>query len=70
MSGADCCSHHELRVAVIQGKLKKTKKQKLKTNRANNLCGIIERYIREIKNIFVALALVGISGYPEELWCR
>ena len=60
MHGTD----HELLVATIQVKLKKTKKPD--TENRYNLCDIPERYAVEVKNRFAALDL--IDREPEELW--
>ena len=64
MPGADCGTDHELLVATIQVKLKKTKKLEIE-NRYNS-CDIPERYAVEVKNRFAALDLIYTE--PEELW--
>ena len=64
MAGADCGTEHELLVATIQVKLKKTKKPEIEIT--YNLCDIPERYAVEVKNRFVALD--HIDREPEELW--
>ena len=56
MPGADCGTDHELLVATIQVKLKKTKKPE--TENKYNLCDIPERYAVEVKNRFAALDLI------------
>ena len=56
MRGADCGTDHELLVATIQVKLKKTKKPEIENR--YNLCDIPERYAVEVKNIFAALDLI------------
>ena len=65
MSGADCGSNHEQFVALIQGKLKKTKKQTWKTNTAY-VAFLKGTHVVEVKKIVVALD--GIYGEPKELW--
>ena len=50
MPGDDCGTDHELLVATIQVKLKKTKKPEIEN--MYNLCDIPERNAVEIKNIF------------------
>ena len=62
--GAACGTDHELLVATIQVKLKKTKKPE--TENRYNLRDIPERYAVEVKNRFAALDL--IYREPEELW--
>ena len=52
MPGADCGTDHELLVAIIQVKLKKTKKPEIENR--YNLCDIPERYAVEVKNRFAA----------------
>ena len=64
MPGADCGTDHELLVATIQVKLKKTKKPEIENR--YNLFDIPERYAVEAKNRFAALDL--IDREPEELW--
>ena len=64
MPGADCGTDHELLVATIQVKLKKTKKPEIENR--YNLCDIPERYAVEVMNRFAALDL--IDREPEELW--
>ena len=64
MSGADCGTDHELFVATIQVKLKKTKKHEIENR--YNLCDIPERCSVEVKNRFAALDL--IEREPEEPW--
>ena len=64
MPGADCGTDHELLVATIQVKLKKTKKPDIENK--YNLCDIPEWYAVEVKNRFAALDL--IDREPEELW--
>ena len=64
MPGADCGTDHELLVATIQVKLKKTKKPEIENK--YNLCGIPERYAVEVNNRFAALHL--IDREPKELW--
>ena len=64
MPGADCGTDHELLVATIQVKLKKSKKSEIENR--YNLCDIPERYAVEVKNRFAELDL--IDREPEELW--
>ena len=64
MPGADCGTDHELLVATIQVKLKKTKTPYIENR--YNLCDIPERYAVEVKNRFAAMDL--IYREPEELW--
>ncbi len=47
MPGADCGTDHELLVATIQVKLKKTKTPEIENR--YNLCDIPERYAVEVK---------------------
>ena len=64
MPGADCGTDHELLVATIQVKLKKTKKPEIENR--YNLFDIPERYAVEVKKRFAALDI--IDREPEELW--
>ena len=64
MPGADCGTDHELLVATIQVKLKKTKKHEIENR--YNLCDIPERYAVEVKNRFAALDL--IDREPGRRW--
>ena len=64
MPGADCGTDHELLVAIIQVKMKKTKKPDIENK--YNLCDTPERYAVEVNNRFAALYL--IYRAPEELW--
>lgn len=64
LPGADCGTDHELLVAGICIKLRKTKRATL-PNRYD-LENISEEYITEVKNRFSALEL--LERQPEELW--
>ena len=64
MPGADCGTDHELLVATIQVKLKKTKQPEIEHR--YNLCDISDRFVVRVKNRFTALNL--IYREPEELW--
>ncbi len=64
MTGAHCGTDHELLVAIIQVKLKKTKNPEIENR--YNLCDTPERYAVEVKNRFAPLYL--IDREPEELW--
>ena len=67
LPGADCGSDHELLVAKIKIKLRKTKQ--IKTDMRYNLSNISDNYIVALSNRFEILENENISEKtPNELW--
>ena len=62
--GADCGTDHNLLIAIVKIKLKKTKRNK--TTPKYDLENIVTKYTVEVKNIFSILQVDGKN--PEELW--
>ena len=62
--GADCCTCHNLLIAIVKIKLKQTKRNK--TTTTYDLENIATKYTVEVKNRFSILQVDGKN--PEDLW--